>query len=108
MKHNLRIDIMEYLANTRCQLCGWDMINPFSGMPTLHVHHKDGNSTNHKKENIIVICPNCHSLTETYCGLNNKKALSPVGENGIRTALKMPSSLLEVRVFHGGQSSRVE
>ncbi len=68
----LRTYIMAKVQNW-CQLCGWDMVNLFSGSTTLHVHHKDGNSTNHKKENIIVICPNCHSLTKTYCGLNNKK-----------------------------------
>jgi hypothetical protein len=30
------------------------------------LHHKDGNRTNHKLENLQVICPNCHSQTDTF------------------------------------------
>ena len=32
----------------------------------LEIHHKDGNKTNIKKENIELICPNCHVFTENY------------------------------------------
>ena len=35
------------------------------------VWHKDGDYTNNKEENLQLLCPNCHSLTETY-GILNK------------------------------------
>lgn len=39
----------------------------------LQLEYKDGNSTNHKKENLELLCPNCHAQTSTYCGKNIKK-----------------------------------
>ena len=34
------------------------------------VHHKDGNRFNHSLSNIELLCPNCHSLTQTYRARN--------------------------------------
>lgn len=39
----------------------------------LEVHHKDGNKRNNKLENLEILCPNCHSLTDTYKNKNIKK-----------------------------------
>lgn len=39
----------------------------------LQVHHKDGDNTNNEPENLEILCPNCHALTDTYCGKNIKK-----------------------------------
>lgn len=32
--------------------------------------HIDGNRQNNNRENLRLLCPNCHSQTETYCGKN--------------------------------------
>lgn len=37
---------------------------------TLEIEHIDGNSYNNRPENLALICPNCHSQTETYKGRN--------------------------------------
>ena len=37
----------------------------------LHLDHIDGHRTNNKIENLRLVCPNCHSQTETYAGRNN-------------------------------------
>lgn len=61
--------IREYLffkASYKCQKCGWSEINKFTAKFPLTIHHIDGNSLNNTIENIIVLCPNCHSLTEFY------------------------------------------
>jgi len=34
------------------------------------VHHKDGDRTNNEYENLTLLCPNCHALTDTYRGKN--------------------------------------
>ena len=34
----------------------------------LEVHHKDGDRTNNSPENLSLLCPNCHSLTDNYRG----------------------------------------
>ncbi len=57
-------------SDYKCSLCGWGEINPVTGKTPLAVDHIDGNSRNHFKENLRVLCPNCHSLTPTYGALN--------------------------------------
>jgi 5-methylcytosine-specific restriction endonuclease McrA len=37
---------------------------------TLQLDHIDGNSKNHRLENLRLLCPNCHAQTETWCGKN--------------------------------------
>lgn len=34
--------------------------------------HIDGNRTNHLLENLRILCPNCHSQTNTFRGKNIK------------------------------------
>lgn len=36
----------------------------------LEVENIDGNFINNKEENLILLCANCHSLTQTYKGAN--------------------------------------
>ena len=50
----------------KCEMCGWGETNKFTGNIPLEVHHKDGDYTNNKEENLQLLCPNCHSLTETF------------------------------------------
>ena len=50
----------------KCQLCGWGKMNIYTNKIPLEVHHIDGNYKNNKEENLQLLCPNCHSLTETY------------------------------------------
>ena len=51
-------------------MCGWGEENPYTHNIPLEVHHKDGNYQNNNEDNLQVLCPNCHSLTDTYKGLN--------------------------------------
>lgn len=57
-------------ANFKCELCGWNKINPVTGKPPLEIDHIDGDCYNNIPENLQVVCPNCHSLTPTYRALN--------------------------------------
>ena len=54
----------------KCQICGWNEENPITHKVPLQIHHIDGNCTNNKEENLQLLCPNCHSLTETFGSLN--------------------------------------
>ena len=53
----------------RCINCEKE-INKYTGNIPLEVEHIDGNYKNNKEENLILLCPNCHSLTSTYKGAN--------------------------------------
>lgn len=57
-------------ANFKCEKCGWGEVNEKTGMIPLQIHHIDGDCTNNSEDNIQVLCPNCHSLTENYGNLN--------------------------------------
>ena len=62
--------IKENLIEYKCSICG---IDSWLGKEIkLHLDHIDGNSHNHLYENLRLLCPNCHSQTETYCGKNKK------------------------------------
>lgn len=50
----------------KCCSCGWDKINPITGKSPLEIHHKDGDYSNNDEDNLELLCPNCHSLTDTY------------------------------------------
>jgi transposase-like protein len=39
----------------------------------MQLHHIDGNNKNNSLDNLQMLCPNCHSQTENYCGGANKK-----------------------------------
>ena len=57
----------------KCEKCGWGEKNEYTGNIPLQVHHIDGNCQNNKEENLQLLCPNCHSLTENF-GSRNKNA----------------------------------
>lgn len=71
--------------NYKCSKCGWSKTNPFTGNIPLEIDHIDGNYKNNNEDNLILLCPNCHSLTETYKGANlnsGRKSRSKYNING--------------------------
>ena len=65
----------------KCSRCGWAQVNPASGKVPVQIEHIDGDFRNCSKENLTVLCPNCHSLTPTYMGLNKGRGRDV---NGVR------------------------
>lgn len=63
----LKEGLKEYKCeNPECGLTEW------LGKPiVLQLHHIDGNNNNNNLENLQLLCPNCHSQTENYCGSAN-------------------------------------
>lgn len=49
----------------KCEKCGCG--TEWQGEPlTLELHHMDGNHYNNSLDNLQILCPNCHSQTETF------------------------------------------
>ena len=68
-RHLLR----EGIKKNECEVCG---IKDWMGAPlSCHLDHINGNSHDHRIENLRMICPNCHSQTNTYCGKNKGTSL---------------------------------
>jgi len=60
------------LYGHQCNVCG---IKEWQGKPiVLELEHKDGNGDNNSLENLCLICPNCHSQTNTYKNKNKGKS----------------------------------
>lgn len=60
-------------SNFKCVLCGWGEKHHSSQMPPLEMDHIDGDWKNCQPLNLRVICPNCHSLTDSYKSRNKGK-----------------------------------
>ena len=72
-KYEVSNHIRKYLFeknNNSCQKCGWNEINPITNNVPLQIHHIDGDCLNNSENNLELLCPNCHSLTETFGTLN--------------------------------------
>lgn len=56
------------LKEDQCQQCG---ISEWCGVPlSLALHHINGDRMDNRLENLELLCPNCHSQTETFAGRN--------------------------------------
>lgn len=69
LRQNLKSWLREKVGNA-CTRCGWSQVNPYSGKVTLTIDHIDGKSNNNRRDNLIVLCYNCHTLTPTFNQLN--------------------------------------
>jgi hypothetical protein len=58
----------------QCALCGWSQRHPATGRVPLEWDHIDGDCSNNRCQNLRLLCPNCHALTETHGGLNNGRS----------------------------------
>ena len=54
----------------RCSQCGWNKRHQITMRVPLEVDHIDGNADNNQKENLRLLCPNCHALTLSFRNLN--------------------------------------
>lgn len=64
--------LKEGIKENKCEICG---ITEWNNLPiNFELHHIDGNRTNHSLENLLLICPNCHSQTETFRAKNIKSS----------------------------------
>ena len=63
--------LLDGLLEQKCSICG---ISEWQGKPlVLQLDHINGDNRDNRIENLRLLCPNCHSQTDTFCGKNKKE-----------------------------------
>ena len=58
----------------KCSVCG--LPGEWNGQPlTLQLDHINGDNKDYELKNLRLLCPNCHSQTDNFCGKNVNKCI---------------------------------
>jgi hypothetical protein len=85
IKTSQAIKTLTFIRGHSCERCGqkeW-LDTPIP----LEVHHKDGDSLNNEMDNLELLCPNCHALTDNYRGKNINKHDEKISDDTFAEAL---------------------
>jgi DNA-binding CsgD family transcriptional regulator len=69
---HLKIRLLQAgLKDGRCERCG---LSEWLGAPlAIALHHVNGDRHDNRIENLELLCPNCHSQTDTFAGRNGRR-----------------------------------
>lgn len=104
-KKLLQWGVKEYKCeNPKCGITEWH-----GEEIILQLHHINGNHYDNRLENLVLLCPNCHSQTSNFCGKRLNEELSKIAidksktgmENLLEMESKRKSEILENRKKYG-------
>jgi len=75
-RSSIRIYLKHYFGD-KCEECG---LSEWRGQKlSLEVDHIDGNASNNLPSNVRLLCPNCHSITDTWKAKNKGQGRKSLG-----------------------------
>lgn len=79
-RYHLKRRLLETgLKRERCERCG---LTEWRGSPiSLELHHVNGDALDNRLESLQILCPNCHSQTESF-GRRNARRSQSLGGGG--------------------------
>jgi 5-methylcytosine-specific restriction endonuclease McrA len=96
--------IKEGLKEERCEGCGG---TEWRGLPIpLQLDHINGDRTDNRLENLRILCPNCHSQTDTWCGKNIGKVRTMSASASVAKLAYARASRSRVERHEGSSPSR--
>jgi transposase-like protein len=95
-RHHLKLRLLkEGLKENRCEQCG---IAEWRGKAlNMQLHHINGDGSDNRLENIIFLCANCHSQTDTYGGRNGHRRPRATQNGAADTGSRRPSGAATTR-----------
>ena len=85
IKSSEAVKALSFVRGYCCEKCNQ---KEWLGKPIpLEVHHKDGDSLNNEMNNLQLLCPNCHALTDNYRGRNINKQGERISDDDFADAL---------------------
>lgn len=94
------------IRGNKCECCG---LTEWRGQPiALEVHHIDGQDLNSDLNNLQLLCPNCHSLTDNYKGRNINSGLMKISDecfvNALNNSPNIRQALLSIGLTAKGDN----
>ena len=82
--------LREGILENKCSICG---LGPeWNGKElVLQLDHINGDSKDHRLENLQIICPNCHTQTDNYAGRGKRKYYCECGNEKHKLSTKCNS-----------------
>ncbi|MGB8509713.1 MAG: hypothetical protein WCD76_15110 [Pyrinomonadaceae bacterium] len=73
--HKLKLKLLEDGLKQRCcERCG---LKEWLGEPIpIELHHQNGDRFDNRLPNLLLLCPNCHALTDNHAGKGANRKLS--------------------------------
>lgn len=97
--HAIKKILKEIKVDQSCSECG---ISEWRGKTIpLELDHANGDSKDNRIENLRLLCPNCHSLTDTWRGRNKNTGNVKVSDNEILTAYEKTANIRQTLIKVG-------